>query len=190
MKKLVSAILSLAMAMMLCACGASRSDPASSAHGVGPGSAVKAESPTTDAPDDALAPASDEERGAQETAPETAAQAQDSLQEDAAQSADAAEETNENSTSLADDGFIRPEFKEAMDSYEAFFAEYAALMQAISDDPGDLTLLARYAAYMNRYTETMEALDGIEEDELTTAELSYYIEVMSRIQQLLLAAAG
>ena len=126
-----------------------------------------------------LAPASDEERGAQ-----------DSLQEDAAQSADAAEETDENSASLADDGFIRPEFKEAMDSYEAFFAEYAALMQAISDDPGDLTLLARYAAYMNRYTETMEALDSIEEGELTTAELSYYIEVMSRIQQLLLAAAG
>jgi|GEM_PF-2716341 len=179
MKKLVSAILSLAMAMMLCACGVSRSDPASSAHGAGSGSAVKAESPTADAPDDALAPASDEERGAQ-----------DSLQEDAAQSADAAEETDENSASPADDGFIRPEFKEAMDSYEAFFAEYAALMQAISDDPGDLTLLARYAAYMNRYTETMEALDSIEEGELTTAELSYYIEVMSRIQQLLLAAAG
>lgn len=121
---------------------------------------------------------------------ETAEQARRSEQTDTAQSTDAAVETDAQSTSAADDAAIRPEFQKAMDSYEAFFSEYAELMQSLSNDPGNLTLLAKYADYMSQYTETMEALDSIDEDELTTAELSYYIEVMSRIQQMLLAAAG
>ena len=40
------------------------------------------------------------------------------------------------------------------------------------------------------YTETMEALESIDESELTASELSYYIGVMSRIQQMVLAAVG
>lgn len=119
-----------------------------------------------------------------------AEQAQQSEQTDTAQGTDAAEEPDEQNTSAADDAAIRPEFKKAMDSYEEFFSEYAEFMQSLSNDPGNLTLLAKYADYMSQYTETMETLDSIDEDELTTAELSYYIEVMGRIQQMLLAAAG
>ena len=37
---------------------------------------------------------------------------------------------------------------------------------------------------------TMEALESIDESELTASELSYYIGVMSRIQQMVLAAVG
>ena len=59
-----------------------------------------------------------------------------------------------------------------------------------SDDPSNLTLMAKYADYMSQYTETMEALENIDESELTASELSYYIGVMSRIQQMVLAVAG
>ena len=50
--------------------------------------------------------------------------------------------------------------------------------------------MAKYADYMSQYTETMEALENIDESELTASELSYYIGVMSRIQQMVLAAVG
>lgn len=109
---------------------------------------------------------------------------------DITQSADAAEEADRNNTSAAADNSISPEFKKAMDSYEAFFSEYAEFVQEFSDNPSDLSLLTKYIDYMDRYTETMEALEDIGDDELTTAELSYYIEVMGRIQQMLLSAAG
>ncbi len=85
---------------------------------------------------------------------------------------------------MADDAAIRPEFKKAMDSYEAFFGEFVEFMQLLSDDPSNLTLMAKYADYMSQYTETMEALETIDESELTASELSYYIGVMSRIQQM------
>ena len=85
---------------------------------------------------------------------------------------------------------IRPEFKKAMDSYETFFGEFVEFMQLLSDDPSNLTLMAKYADYMSQYTETMEALENIDESELTASELSYYIGVMSRIQQMVLAVAG
>ena len=44
---------------------------------------------------------------------------------------------------MADDAAIRPEFKKAMDSYEAFFGEFVEFMQLLSDDPSNLTLMAK-----------------------------------------------
>ena len=89
-----------------------------------------------------------------------------------------------------DESRIRPEFKEAMDSCEQFYDEYVAFMQKYQENSSDLTLLADYASYMTRYEEMMNKLDAIEEDDLTTAELAYYIEVTSRIQQKLLTIAA
>ena len=106
------------------------------------------------------------------------------------QAADPAKEPDVQETPAADDAAIRPEFKKAMDSYETFFGEFVEFMQLLSDDPSNLTLMAKYADYMSQYTETMEALENIDESELTASELSYYIGVMSRIQQMVLAAVG
>lgn len=89
-----------------------------------------------------------------------------------------------------DESQIRPEFKEAMDSCEQFYDEYVTFMQKYQENSSDLTLLADYASYMTRYEEMMNKLDAIEEDDLTTAELAYYIEVTSRIQQKLLTIAA
>ena len=85
---------------------------------------------------------------------------------------------------------VTPEFKEAMDSYEAFFDEYCDFMQTMADDPTDMTVLLRYADFMSQYADTMEKLDAIDETELSPADDAYYIEVMARINVKLLEAAN
>ena len=91
-------------------------------------------------------------------------------------------------STAAEDG-ISPEFQEAMDSYEAFFDEYVAFMDRYVNSDGDLSLLTDYMRYMTQYAETMEQLEAIDENELSTAELLYYSEVMSRISQKLLTVS-
>ena len=85
---------------------------------------------------------------------------------------------------------VTPEFKEAMDSYEAFFDEYCDFMQTMAEDPTNVTVMLQYADFMSQYAETMEKLDAIDEAELSPADDAYYIEVMARIDAKLLEAAN
>ena len=68
----------------------------------------------------------------------------------------------EKSTSSEPDGSksdgIRPEFKEAMDSYEAFFDEYIAFMKEYANaGPEDmLDMMGDYTEYLKQYAEAME----------------------------------
>lgn len=45
---------------------------------------------------------------------------------------------------------MRPEFKEAMDSYEAFYAEYCEILKKYKDNPTDMAILADYSAFMTK----------------------------------------
>lgn len=93
-------------------------------------------------------------------------------------------------TPAANDTGVTPEFKAAMDSYEAFFDEYCEFMKAMSDDPTNFAYLMEYAEMMTKYAEMTEKLDAIDEDELSPADSAYYIEVMARIDAKLLEAAN
>lgn len=84
---------------------------------------------------------------------------------------------------------MRPEFKEAIDSYEAFFDEYCEFMKKYNESPDDLTLLAQYAEYIAQYTDTMSKMEALDDGEMNDAETKYYIEVTSRINQKLLEIA-
>lgn len=53
-----------------------------------------------------------------------------------------------------------------------------------------MTLLSEYADIVDRYTEAVNALANIDENELTAGEIEYYIDTMSRIQQMLLTITG
>ena len=81
---------------------------------------------------------------------------------------------------------ISPEFKEAMDSYEAFFDEYVEFMKTYEDSDDPTSMLMDYADYMTKYADAMEKLDQIDEEELTTAEYAYYVDTMARIEKKLL----
>ena len=78
---------------------------------------------------------------------------------------------------------IRPEFKEAMDSYEAFFDEYIEFMNKYSeaDTSEMITLLADYTEYMTEFAEAMEEFEELDYQDMSTEEAIYYMEVYSRI---------
>lgn len=97
--------------------------------------------------------------------------------------------TQSENTGDATDG-IRPEFKEAMDSYEAFYTEYCEFMKEYNENPTDLTLLAKYADMLVKAEEMNEAFEAWNEDELSNEELKYYLDVNNRVMKMLVDVAG
>ena len=93
-------------------------------------------------------------------------------------------------TAAATDNEIRPEFKESIDSYEAFFDEYCRFMKKYSENPNDLSLLNDYTNFLKQYAETMEKLEALDSQEMNDAERKYYTEAMLRINQKLIEAAA
>ena len=85
---------------------------------------------------------------------------------------------------------IRPEFKEAMDSYETFFDEYCEFMKKYNESDDTTSLLADHTSYMVKYTDTMQKMNNVSEDELTDAEVAYYSEVSARISAKLIEAGA
>ena len=85
---------------------------------------------------------------------------------------------------------IRSDFKEAMDSYEKFMDEYVAFMKKYAANPSDAGLLADYASYMSKYADMVEKFDKRESEDLTDAELAYYIDVQARVSKKLLEVAN
>ena len=85
---------------------------------------------------------------------------------------------------------IRSEFKEAMDSYEAFYTEYCEFMKEYSENPTDLTLLAKYSDMLVKAEEMNEAFEEWDEDELNSEELKYYLDVNNRVMKMLVDAVG
>jgi len=85
---------------------------------------------------------------------------------------------------------LRPEFKEAMDNYEAFCDEYCELMKKYKEDPTDTTLITEYADMVSKFANLEEEIDAWEDEDLSGEELKYYIEVSGRVSQKLVDAAS
>ena len=71
---------------------------------------------------------------------------------------------------------------------EKFFDEYEAFMKAYKESANLLGMITEYTAMMQTYTETMAALQNIDQSALSTEKALYYAEVMLRINQKLLEA--
>lgn len=84
---------------------------------------------------------------------------------------------------------MRPEFKEAVDGYEAFMEEYCDFMKKFNESPDDLTLLGEYAEFLTQYTEVAEDIEALGESVMNDAEAKYYLEASARINQMLLEVA-
>lgn len=85
---------------------------------------------------------------------------------------------------------LRPEIKEAIDSYEAFFDEYCDFMAKYSSSDDTISMLADYADFMQQYADTMEKLQAMEDQDLTDEETIYYVDAMARINQKLLETSA
>lgn len=123
------------------------------------------------------------------TTAETTTKAEDQQTTTTPESTKASEESTTTSAEASGgttDG-IRPEFKEALDSYEEFFDEYCEFMKKyMASDGTDLTLIMDYATYMTKYTETMNSMDVLDDGEMSAEESQYYLEVTTRINKKLL----
>lgn len=98
-------------------------------------------------------------------------------------------EEPEDNSEVVDENVIRPEIKEAIDSYEAFVDEYCAFMIKYNEsDETNLTLLADYASFISKLYDMASKMDKLEED-LTEAESFYYAEVSLRCTQKMLEAS-
>lgn len=84
---------------------------------------------------------------------------------------------------------IRPEFKEALDSYEEFFDEYCSFMKKYKENPTDLGLLMEYTDFLTKYTDAMKKMSALNDGSLNNEELKYYLQVTNRINEKLLDAA-
>lgn len=80
---------------------------------------------------------------------------------------------------------IRPEFKNAMDSYEGFYVRYCEFMAEYKNNPTDMGLLMQYTQMMQQLVEMDEAFAAWESAELSNEELKYYLEVNNRVMQML-----
>lgn len=81
---------------------------------------------------------------------------------------------------------MRPEFKEAMDSYEEFYSEYCDILKKYNENPSDMELLTDYTNVMTKSAEMTEKFNAWENDDLNNAELAYYLDVNNRVMKRLL----
>ena len=105
---------------------------------------------------------------------------------------DAASEDTEKGESNASEELVdgmRPEFKDAMDSYEAFYDEYCDVIKKYTENPSDMKLLADYTDMLAKAAEMTEKFDAWENGDLNSAELKYYLDVNNRVTQKLLDVA-
>ena len=89
-------------------------------------------------------------------------------------------------------GEIRSELKEFLDSYEAFMDEYVDFMKRYqnADMNSMMSMIGEYSQILSKYADFEEKVDALDESTMSTAELSYYLEVTNRVSQKLLSVVG
>lgn len=112
----------------------------------------------------------------------------ESSEESSAPSPASSEEESSATEEASADG-IRPEFKEAMDSYVAFYEEYADFMKKYKESDNALEMLGEYTEYMSRLADFAEKMDEWDEEEMSDEELKYYVDVQARVSKILIDSA-
>lgn len=97
---------------------------------------------------------------------------------------------NSGSTSNNNTTGLRKEFKQAMDSYEAFMDEYIAfIMKYNNSNKAAPEMIKDYAEYMKKLAEMGSAFEKWESNNLNKEEAKYYVEVQMRVNQKLMNAS-
>ena len=72
-----------------------------------------------------------------------------------------------------------------MDAYEAFYQEYCDFLKNFDEDSADLTILTKYYQLIDELEEMDESFEEWEDEDLNDEELQYYLDVNSRVLQML-----
>ena len=76
-----------------------------------------------------------------------------------------------------------------MDDYEAWFDHYCEVMKNYKENPSDMELLSEMTDLISEEAEMLEQMENMDQSEMSTAELAYYLEVTARIEKKLLEVA-
>ena len=87
-------------------------------------------------------------------------------------------------------GAVDPELKAMLDEYEAFMDEYVKFMKDYKTGSVKTSDLTKYMNMLTKYSDFMSKVDAIDEKSLSDADYLYYSQVMLRVSQKLLEAAG
>ena len=85
------------------------------------------------------------------------------------------------SGTATDSSTVSPDFKAAMDEYEAFFDSYVDYMNRCSENPSDIELLTGLSDMLTREAQMLRDFDAIEDEDLSDADMAYYLEVQARV---------
>lgn len=78
---------------------------------------------------------------------------------------------------------LRPDFKKAMDDYEAFYNQYCDLLKKVNENPLDFSLLQDYSSFLLKADEVDKSFEAWDDSEMTTAEIAYYLDVQNRVMK-------
>lgn len=99
----------------------------------------------------------------------------------------AAIESPSSTNNIIDASTLRPEIKEAIDSYEVFVDEYCEFMKTY--DESNAAQLLQYSNYLMKAADMLSKFEKIENEELTERESMYYAEVSLRCSQKMIEAS-
>ncbi len=92
--------------------------------------------------------------------------------------------------SEASSGAVDPDLKAMLDEYEAFMDEYVKFMKSYSAGGANMNDMMKYLNFLTKYSDFMAKVDAVDEKKLSDADYLYYSQVMLRVSQKLLEAAG
>lgn len=94
-------------------------------------------------------------------------------------------EPQEPANQPSSDGGVSPKFKQTMDDFETFFAEYVDFMKQYQTNPQSLELPSEYSDIMARYTNVMESMNEIDTTTLSADDYAYYAQANANIAKML-----
>ena len=108
----------------------------------------------------------------------------------ASESADSSAGSSDSGDSDSGSALLSPDFKKTMDDDEAWFDHYCDVMKKYQENPSDLELISEMTDLLNEETTMLEQMENMDQSEMNSAELAYYIEVTARIEKKLLEVAN
>jgi hypothetical protein len=106
------------------------------------------------------------------------------VEDSAKKDTDTAKSSFENLSSAANsvvEAAVTPEFKQAMDAYEAFFDDYVDFMKRYKADPTNMDLLNELSEMTSKEATMLKEFDDWNSKGMNYAEAAYYLVVHSRI---------
>lgn len=110
-------------------------------------------------------------------------------EEEAEETTEAAEKETAAAKKKDSGSKVSPDFKKTMDSYEEFMDKYVDFMKKYENSDDVASMMGDYADMMEQYSDYMDKIEAIDEDELSDADLAYYLKVTARVEKKLAEVA-